>query len=69
MRRTLALFLDALGVKGIWQTKDTMKVLGDWNKVYYTFSDDLKKLDINLFAFSDTFIISMRGHDQLFNSW
>jgi len=39
-------FLDALGVKGVWQMKDPRKVLDDWNKVYYMFSDDLKTLDI-----------------------
>src|SRR5438093_10996493 len=58
-------FLDALGVKGVWQMKDPRKVLDDSNKVYYMFSDDLKTLDINLVAFCDTLIISMRGQNEL----
>jgi hypothetical protein len=62
----LVVFLDALGVKGIWETKDTAQVLENWNKVYYLFSDALNDLSgINLSAFSDTLIISMRGHRDL----
>jgi hypothetical protein len=61
-------FLDALGVKGIWETRDTNNVLNDWNKVYYLFDDALKDLGINVAAFSDNLIISMRkGHEM--GSW
>lgn len=61
-------FLDALGVKGIWETRDTNEVLNDWNKVYYLFYDSLKSLDINVAAFSDTLIISMRKGREM-GSW
>jgi hypothetical protein len=33
------IILDALGVKGIWKTKNPEKVLQNWNKVNYAFSD------------------------------
>jgi hypothetical protein len=62
----LIAFLDALGVKEIWKTKDATKVLEDWKKVYFMFSDELDRLSgINLSTFSDTVIISMRGHTNL----
>jgi hypothetical protein len=63
----IVVFLDALGVKGIWQTQDHAKVLKNWNNVYYAFSDELnhRLSGICLSAFSDTLIISMRGHDNL----
>jgi hypothetical protein len=58
--------LDALGVKRIWETKDPAEVLKDWDRVYYTFSDELKSLSgVSMSAFSDTLIISMRGHREL----
>jgi hypothetical protein len=58
-------FLDALGVKRIWETRDPNDVLNDWNKVYYLFADGLKDLGITVAAFSDTLIISMRkGHEM-----
>jgi hypothetical protein len=61
-------FLDALGVKRIWETRDPYDVLNDWNKVYHLFDDGLKVLGINVAAFSDTLIISMRnGHGM--GSW
>ena len=38
------------------------QVLETWNKVYYTFSDQLKSIaGVDLFAFSDTLIISAVG--------
>jgi hypothetical protein len=63
----LLIFLDALGVKGIWETKDPAKVLENWNKVYEIFYDELygRLTGVNLSAFSDTLIISMRGHEEL----
>jgi hypothetical protein len=64
----LVVFLDALGVKGIWKTNDPAKVLQNWNQVYYLFSDKLNSLQgVHLSAFSDTFIISVRGHTRLNN--
>ncbi|MFZ0328562.1 MAG: hypothetical protein WBP64_04735 [Nitrososphaeraceae archaeon] len=63
-------FLDALGVKGIWETKDPTEVLKNWDNVYRTFSDTLRHLGINLSMLSDTLIISMRGHKALITqSW
>lgn len=37
----IVVFLDALGVKGIWQTQDPVKVLKNWNNLYYAFSDEV----------------------------
>jgi hypothetical protein len=62
----IVVFLDALGVKGIWKTKDPAEVLDNWNKVYYAFSDELSDLPGGfLSAFSDTLIFSIRGHKEL----
>ena len=58
-------FLDALGVKGIWETKDPTEVLKNWDNVYRSFSDTLRHLSINLSMLSDTLIISMSGHKEL----
>jgi hypothetical protein len=35
----LVVFLDALGIKGIWKTEDGSKVLENWYKVYSIFDD------------------------------
>ena len=58
-------FLDALGVRGIWETKDPTEVLKNWDNVYHSFSDTLRPLSINLSLLSDTLIISMSGHKEL----
>jgi hypothetical protein len=66
----LVVFLDALGIKGIWRGNNVEEVLNNWNKVYYMFSDSLENWlsGVNLTTFSDTFIISMRGHEELFEN-
>jgi hypothetical protein len=63
----LVVFLDALGIKGIWQKKDPSEVLNNWSKIYYLFNDELQKhfSGVCLSAFSDTIIISVRGHKEL----
>jgi hypothetical protein len=62
----MVIFLDALGIKGIWKTKDPAKVLENWVKVYSIFSNNLSHLGgVHLSAFSDTFIISVRSHAEL----
>jgi hypothetical protein len=64
----IVIILDALGVKGIWKTKNPEKVLQNWNKVNYAFSDNLSRLQgVHFSAFSDTIIISVRGHTRLNN--
>lgn len=40
----MVIFLDALGIKGIWKTKDPAKVLENWVKVYSIFSNNLSHL-------------------------
>jgi hypothetical protein len=65
----IVVFLDALGVKGIWETRDPAEVLNNWNKVYYIFSDELRHLSgTNFSAFSDTLIISVRGNERFNNN-
>lgn len=63
----LVVFLDALGLKGIWKTRDPEEVLNNWNSVYYLISNSVSR-HLNgpkLSAFSDTFIISLRGHREI----
>jgi hypothetical protein len=54
------------GIKGIWEEQDPKKILDDWNHVYYMFSDALSDFEGSaLSAFSDSFIISIRGNPVL----
>jgi len=64
----VVILLGALGVKGIWKTKNVTEVFENWNSVYYSFSDTINNRQlsgVSLYAFSDTFIVSMRGHERL----
>lgn len=64
----IVVFLDALGIKGIWKTSDPAKVLENWVKVYSIFSSNISHLGgVHLSSFSDTFIISVRSNIQLQN--
>jgi hypothetical protein len=63
----LVLILDALGIKYVWKTKNLVDVLDDWTRVYNIFQDSLGDLiDAHMFAFSDTFIISVRCPEGLY---
>jgi hypothetical protein len=63
----IVVILDALGIKESWKERNTKEILDNWNTVYYMFDDDLHTLlGVEVSAFSDTIIISMRGHKRLF---
>lgn len=62
----IVIFLDALGLRESWKTRSTREILDNWNNVYYLFSHELRMLQgAELSAFSDTLIISVRGHERL----
>jgi hypothetical protein len=62
----IVIFLDALGLRESWKTRSTREILDNWNNVYYLFSHELQMLQgAELSAFSDTLIISVRGHERL----
>jgi hypothetical protein len=53
------IFLDALGIKGIWENEDPQNVINRWGIVLDEFHELEKKgLDLNVYGFSDTIIIT-----------
>jgi hypothetical protein len=65
----LVIFLDALGIKGIWARVYPKQVLERWGKTYYIFSDALDKMPgLELSVFSDTLIISSAVNTNLRNN-
>jgi hypothetical protein len=55
----IIVFLDALGIKGIWQKEDPKNVINRWGIVLDEFHELEKKgLNLNVYGFSDTIIIT-----------
>jgi hypothetical protein len=58
-KKGLVVFLDALGIKGIWQKEDPQDVITRWNRVWDEFKLLEKQLpSLNVYGFSDTIIIT-----------
>jgi hypothetical protein len=73
MQDGVVVFLDALGVKGIWARAEPEGVISSWEEVLKRLYDSIKKLprtgsvgdkkeslDYNIAAFSDTVIITLK---------
>jgi hypothetical protein len=76
MEQGVVVFLDALGVKGIWARAEPESVIGSWEEVLKRLNESIKKspktgsvgnkpecLDYNISAFSDTVIITLKCMD------
>jgi hypothetical protein len=77
MEEGVVVFLDALGVKGIWARAEPESVINSWEDVLRRLNESIKKspkigsvgnktecLDYNIAAFSDTVIITLRCTDD-----
>jgi hypothetical protein len=77
MQEGVVVFLDALGVKGIWARAEPESVLSSWEEVLKRLNDSIKKspklgsvgdkpesLNYNIAAFSDTVIITLKCTDD-----
>lgn len=73
MEHRLIAFLDALGVKGIWKTRDSSEVVKDWEKNvkdFHELKDEIKKeyhIEFDeppqVKVFSDTVVLICKGRD------
>jgi hypothetical protein len=77
MQEGVVVFLDALGVKGIWARAEPESVISSWEGVLKRLYESIKKspkigsvgdkhecLDYNISAFSDTVIITLKCTDD-----
>jgi hypothetical protein len=77
MHDGVVVFLDALGVKGIWARAEPESVINSWEEVLKRLNESIKKspkvgsignktefLDYNIAAFSDTVIITLKCTDD-----
>lgn len=77
MQDGVVVFLDALGVKGIWARAEPESVINSWEDVLRRLNDSIKRspkigsigdtpesLDYNIAAFSDTVIITLKCTDD-----
>lgn len=77
MQEGVVVFLDALGVKGIWARAEPESVISSWENVLKRLQESIKKspksgsigdkpesLDYNISAFSDTVIITLKCKDD-----
>ncbi len=77
MQEGVVVFLDALGVKGIWARAEPESVINSWEGVLKRLNESIKKspkigsvgdksecLDYNIAAFSDTVIITLKCTDD-----
>ncbi len=77
MQDGVVVFLDALGVKGIWARAEPESVISSWEDVLKRLNDSIKKspktgsigdrpesLNYNIAAFSDTVIITLKCKDD-----
>ncbi|MCW4029190.1 MAG: hypothetical protein NWE92_06035 [Candidatus Bathyarchaeota archaeon] len=77
MQEGVVVFLDALGVKGIWARAEPESVIASWEDVLKRLNESIRKspkvgnigstaecLDYNIAAFSDTVIITLKCIDD-----
>jgi hypothetical protein len=77
MQDGVVVFLDALGVKGIWARAEPESVINSWEEVLKRLNESIKKsprtgnignkteyIDYNIAAFSDTVIITLKCTDD-----
>ncbi len=77
MQEGVVVFLDALGVKGIWARAEPENVINSWEEVLRRLNESIRKspkigsvgdraecLDYNIAAFSDTVIITLKCLDD-----
>jgi hypothetical protein len=59
----IVVFLDVLGMKGIWKRKPVIKVVNNWKSVIRSFMDVLQPLNSGSYlrALSDTIIVTIPG--------
>jgi hypothetical protein len=58
-KKGFVIFLDALGIKGIWQKEDPEDVINRWNNVLDEFKLlERQDMNLNVYGFSDTIIIT-----------
>jgi hypothetical protein len=77
MQEGVVVFLDALGVKGIWARAEPESIITSWEEVLKRLNESIRKmpklgsigntaecLDYNIAAFSDTVIITLKCTDD-----
>jgi hypothetical protein len=77
MQDGVVVFLDALGVKGIWARAEPESIISSWEEVLKRLNESIRKspkigsvgnktecLDYNIAAFSDTVIITLKCTDD-----
>ena len=72
-KQGLVIFLDALGMKGIWKRFPPIEVIQKWSKVNHAFlsieeDPEIQHLDFNFRALSDTIIITISNINSINNN-